>query len=175
MESAAKRIRAIQRDHGHPLVLAGDRDEGVVKAARSNADRAGVLEIMDISACSISDQEWFTNKAKAPASFLIATNPPYGKRIVSSRQKRARRVEELLPLYQTLGNKIMDQTRTGNQVGAVVLASNVDLVRRMGVPNTHALFSTDHGGLPVAAMGANLLPDPHPPEVTLVPIAASTD
>jgi putative N6-adenine-specific DNA methylase len=136
-----------------PLVMAGDRDEGAIGAATGNAQRAGVLQYLDVSARSLSDYDWFSRTHTGPESVLIATNPPFGKRISKSRNKTERRFDELLPLYQTLGNKASGMK---GDVGTVVLTNNVDLARRMGLKDTKALFSTKHGGLPVAAMGSNL-------------------
>lgn len=140
------------------LVVAGDRDSGAVQAATANADRAGVLPWMDITTRSISDHDWFAHPDTAPSSLLVVTNPPFGKRISSSRKKTSRRFDELLPLYQTLGNKIsgLIKSPSSNDVGAAVLTNNIDLTRRMSLPDNKALFSTQHGGLPVVAMGANL-------------------
>lgn len=136
-----------------PLVMAGDRDEGAIGAATANAERAGVTQFLDVSARALSDYDWFAPTHTGPESVLIATNPPFGKRISKARNKAERRFDELLPLYQTLGNKVSGMK---GQVGSVVLTNNVDLARRMGLKDTKALFSTKHGGLPVAAMGYNL-------------------
>eukprot|EP00546_Thalassionema_frauenfeldii_P017373 CAMPEP_0178901206 /NCGR_PEP_ID=MMETSP0786-20121207/3892_1 /TAXON_ID=186022 /ORGANISM="Thalassionema frauenfeldii, Strain CCMP 1798" /LENGTH=271 /DNA_ID=CAMNT_0020572279 /DNA_START=560 /DNA_END=1375 /DNA_ORIENTATION=+ len=152
LEIASKKAEAFQSEEC--LIVAGDRDEGVTKAASSNAERAKVLEFMDISTRSISDHEWFQNPKAAPNSVLIATNPPYGRRVSGSRQKTKKRFDELLPLYQTIGQKVKGMKDI--DIGVVALVKDVDLARRMGIPNTKALFSTKHGGLPVAAMGAQL-------------------
>jgi putative N6-adenine-specific DNA methylase len=151
LEESEKKLKGL--DLSQPLVVAGDRDEGGVSAAKANAERAGLLELMDISTKALSDHEWFENPESAPSSVLIATNPPFGKRISSSRQKSARRFDELLPLYQTLGKEI---TGLGSKASTVVLTNKIDLARKMGVPNNSALFSTQHGGLPVVAMGSNI-------------------
>jgi len=152
LERASKKAASFESENR--LIVAGDRDEGVIKSATSNAERAGVLEFMNISACSISDHEWFKNPKSAPESVLIATNPPYGRRVIASRQKTKKRFDELLPLYQTIGQKVKGMKDV--DVGVVALVNNVDLARRMAIPDTKALFSTKHGGLPVAAMGAKL-------------------
>ena len=151
LESSEKLVRDL--GSSQPMVMAVDRDEGTWKAATANAERAGVLQHMDISNRSLSDHDWFTSNSTLE-SVLIATNPPFGKRIEASRTKTAKRFSELLPLYQQLGNKI--SRMNGDEVGTVVLTNNVDLTRRMGLADTKALFSTQHGGLPVVAMGSNL-------------------
>ena len=160
LEKSEKLASDFGSSSSQPIVVAADRDEGATKAAIANAERAGVLRFMDITTRSVSDHDWLSSESTTAeeGSVLVATNPPFGKRISSSREKAARRFDELLPLYQTLGSKISGMK--GN-VGAVVLSNNVDLVRRMGLKgndstNTKALFSTQHGGLPVAAMGWNL-------------------
>jgi putative N6-adenine-specific DNA methylase len=152
LSQALEKSETLARDLGSdPIVMAGDRDEGATKSAIANAERAGVLKYMDISTRSVSDHDWSSNTTTE--SVLVATNPPFGKRVSSSREKTTRRFDELLPLYQTLGNKISGMK--GN-VGAAVLTNNVDLARRTGLKDVKALFSTQHGGLPVAAMGSNL-------------------
>ncbi|KAI2494112.1 hypothetical protein MHU86_20425 [Fragilaria crotonensis] len=156
LSQAMEKSETIARDLGSdPIVMAGDRDDGAIKAAIANAERAGVLQHMDIAARSVSDHDW--SSSPTTESVLVATNPPFGKRVSSSREKSARRFDELLPLYQTLGNKIAGMN--GN-VGAAVLTNNVDLARRMGLKDIKALFSTQHGGLPVAAMGSSNLQNP---------------
>jgi putative N6-adenine-specific DNA methylase len=151
LEESDKKLKGL--DLSKPLVIAGDRDKGGTAAAKANAERAGLLEVMDISTKSLSDYEWFENPESAPSSVLIATNPPFGKRISSSRQKSARRFDELLPLYQSLGKEIKGLR---SKASTVVLTNKIDLARKMGVPNNSALFSTQHGGLPVVAMGSNI-------------------
>lgn len=151
LEESEKKVQGM--DLSKPLVVAGDRDDGGVSAAKGNAERAGLLEMMDISTKALSDHEWFENPDSAPSSLLVATNPPFGKRISSSRQKSARRFDELLPLYQSLGKEI---TGLGSKASTVVLTNKIELARKMGVSNNTALFSTQHGGLPVVAMGSNI-------------------
>ena len=50
-DAAAHRLA----ERGHPAILASDRDAGVVAAARENAQRAGVAELMEFRVAPISE------------------------------------------------------------------------------------------------------------------------
>jgi putative N6-adenine-specific DNA methylase len=56
-------------------ILGSDRDAGAIEAARANAARAGVGDVIEWSRRAISD-------LSAPAGpGWVVTNPPYGRRI----------------------------------------------------------------------------------------------
>jgi putative N6-adenine-specific DNA methylase len=59
-----------------PIVIGADRDAGAIAAARSNAARAGVAELIEWREASISDL--VVPKGRVG---VIATNPPYGQRV----------------------------------------------------------------------------------------------
>jgi putative N6-adenine-specific DNA methylase len=59
-----------------PTVIGADRDAGAIAAARSNAERAGVAELIEWREASISDLVVPSGRVG-----VIATNPPYGQRV----------------------------------------------------------------------------------------------
>ncbi len=72
-----------------PILRGGERDAASFEAARRNAARAGVVDLLDLRREELTD-------AVAPAgSGLLLCNPPYGKRVGGE--------EDLRPLYRTLG------------------------------------------------------------------------
>ena len=77
-----------------PPVLASDRDAGAIELAKSNAERAGVLESIEFSCRAVSAIE---PKGKG----WVVTNPPYGLRVSSSK--------DLRNLYAQLGNVLRSQ------------------------------------------------------------------
>jgi putative N6-adenine-specific DNA methylase len=133
----------------HITVAASDRDSGAVEATKSNAERAGVLDFMHVQQSALSSHPWLETPDHAPRTILIATNPPFGKRVSPSRSTG--KESYLLPLYQTLGHRIHRLVDNGRHVGAVVLANGPDLVRRVGLP-FEKIFQSTHGGMAVAAM-----------------------
>ena len=135
-----------------PMVFASDRDAGAVAATKSNAERAGVLHYMDIQQCAISSHPLWSNGPDADHAeqerLLVATNPPFGKRVskakISTTTKVAKDVQ-LLPLYQSLSQCVLGRRSTD----AVLLAHRTDLIQRSGL-KMEALFRSIHGGLSVS-------------------------
>lgn len=136
VEAAARRI-----DGPIPStpIEASDRDAGAIEAAQANADRAGLRAAISFRCCAISAATWFERQENAPSGVLVATNPPFGRRVGA--------VDQLLPLYQTLGH------RTGKLASAraAILAHDVRLCRRTGL-DLRAAFTTRHGGLAVTCL-----------------------
>jgi putative N6-adenine-specific DNA methylase len=124
-------------------ILGSDRDDGAVHAAASNAERAGVGNLIDIQRAALACNPWLDNPSTAPDSSLVITNPPFGKRIKGKRSENP-----LLPLYQTFGSRIV---QLGENASVTVLTCDVNLARRMGL-SMKVIFSTHHGGIEVAAM-----------------------
>lgn len=83
---------------GGPPVLASDRDAGAVAIARANAERAGVLEHIDLS------QRALKAVAPPPGPLQIVTNPPYGHRLEGG--------GDLRNLYASLGNLVRGRPGT---------------------------------------------------------------
>jgi putative N6-adenine-specific DNA methylase len=117
-------------------ILASDRDAGAIDAARANAERAGVASNVTFAVAAISN-------ASAPESSrggLVATNPPYGKRIGAGRDVR--------DLYAQLGN-VMTQRFPGWRLA--LYAPDVRLARQTRLP-LEELYRTTNGGIPVVAL-----------------------
>lgn len=122
---------------GVPIV-GSDRDAGAVKAARANAERAGVLADLALDVASLS-------AAQPPgAPGLLLTNPPYGLRL----GERLR----LRDLYAQLGN-IARRSLAGWTVA--LLSPHRDLERQTGLP-FESLLETTTGGIPVRLVAARL-------------------
>jgi putative N6-adenine-specific DNA methylase len=121
------------------LIVASDRDAGAVQAAIQNAERAGVRAAIDFTCCAISAAKWLATPADAPRDLLVATNPPFGRRVGTG--------SDLLPLYQTLGHR----TARIEGARAAILAHDVNLCRRTGL-DLNAAFTTRHGGLSVSCL-----------------------
>jgi putative N6-adenine-specific DNA methylase len=119
-------------------IAASDRDAGAIAAVRDNAERAGVAAAITASTCAVSAQPWLAAGA-APAAGLLATNPPFGRRV---------RGGDLGILYQTLGHRAR---ALGAQWTCALLAHDLRLARRTGLP-LRVAWATRHGGLRVAAM-----------------------
>lgn len=137
-----------------PRISASDRDEGAVESTKRNAERAGVIKYMDIQTQVLANNPWILNSSVAPMDLLVATNPPFGRRISTTKSgKEYKTRDHLLPLYQSIGHKIKTNLASpGRHLAAVILNHNVDMVRRTGLPSLHANFTTDHGGLKVASV-----------------------
>ncbi|HSD84116.1 MAG TPA: class I SAM-dependent RNA methyltransferase [Anaerolineae bacterium] len=64
-------------DHVPASIQGSDRDAGAIEASRSNAERAGVLNDIELTHCAMSAIE-------PNGSGDVITNPPYGQRIGDS-------------------------------------------------------------------------------------------
>lgn len=113
-----------------PRIVARDRDEGAVVAARSNAERAGV--VLEHVVAVLSEPLAIDGDEGA-----LVTNPPWGLRVARDR--------DLRPLYDRLGS-VIDALPPRWEVG--VVASDAELIRRAHMPLRSALL-TDAGGTKV--------------------------
>ena len=112
-------------------IVASDRDEGAVTAARSNAERAGVTEDIQFDTRALSD-------ASIPAEpGWIVTNPPYGLRVGDSASLRN--------LYAQLG-KILRNQASGYTIA--MLSANSELESQLKI-DLREVFQTSNGGIPV--------------------------
>lgn len=87
-----------QPSFGHdqpPIILASDRDEGAVRMAQANAERAGVEEYIEFKCQAISS---ITPPVKPG---WVVTNPPYGLRVSKGK--------DLRNLYAQFGNVLRDK------------------------------------------------------------------
>ncbi|MBL9078201.1 MAG: class I SAM-dependent RNA methyltransferase [Planctomycetes bacterium] len=126
-----------------PPIAAADRDAGAITAARQNAERAGVAAAIAFSVGAFTAHPWL-QPGGAPAAGLLATNPPFGRRVADGKQ--------LVPLYQSLGHRT---AALGAGWRLALLAHDVRLARRTALP-LRAAWTTRHGGLSVTALTAPL-------------------
>jgi len=111
-------------------IVASDRDEGAVGAARRNAERAQVA--IDVRHHAVSD-------SRPPAGTgLLLTNPPYGERVGDPGRLR--------DLYATLG-KLASRQYAEWTVGFVTTDSR--LAQASGLAFTRSTPPLPHGGLRV--------------------------
>jgi putative N6-adenine-specific DNA methylase len=112
-------------------IVASDRDEGAVTAARSNAERAGVsndiaFDVRAVSAAEFPDQPGW-----------IVTNPPYGIRVGDPAPLRN--------LYAQLGTTA--RKRAPGYTMAI-LSADSELEDQVKI-DLHEVFRTSNGGIPV--------------------------
>jgi 23S rRNA G2445 N2-methylase RlmL len=116
------------------LVVGRDRDAGAVRAARANAARAGVADLVDIDQASLSDL------ARPPSALgWLVSNPPYGKRVGGG---------DLRDLYAQLGNVARNRL-TGWTVA--LLVADQRLAGQTGLALEERL-RTENGGIPVRVL-----------------------
>ncbi|GMV08572.1 MAG: hypothetical protein AMXMBFR55_03060 [Gemmatimonadota bacterium] len=119
-------------DAGAPL-LASDRDAGAVEAARSNAERAGVLGDISFAVRAVSHLAPPDGSA-APGA--IVTNPPYGVRVGEG---------ELRNLYARTG-AVLRERFPGWRLA--IVSADRRLTGQLGIPLADAV-RTSNGGIPV--------------------------
>ena len=117
-------------------IMGSDRDAGAIEAAQANADRAGVASDIEFQVKPLS--------AVAPpsASGLVATNPPYGKRVSEG--------GDIRNLYAQLG-KIMRNELANWRL--TLLSPEDRLASQMKLP-LQRLLKTSNGGIPVTLLGS---------------------
>lgn len=125
------RARSQERTTLPSTILASDRDAGAVDAARANAERAGVVNHLDIRCQPIS--------ALAPPASRgwLVTNPPYGVRVGDR--------DRLRDLYATLGRVARDRL-SGWHIA--LLSAHPALDAQLALP-LEECFRTSNGGLNV--------------------------
>jgi putative N6-adenine-specific DNA methylase len=112
-------------------IIASDRDAGAVQAARTNAERAGVLADMTVEQLPLSAAEF------PGETGWIVTNPPYGLRVGESLPLR--------DLYATLG-KILRGEANGYLLA--LLSADRKLEGQLKL-DLREVFRTTNGGIPV--------------------------
>ena len=78
-----------------PAIHGSDRDEGAIRATRGNAERAGVLEAIQVEQGLAS-----AIRRPGPGNGWVITNPPYGKRIGSG---------DMRGLYTSFGRALHEE------------------------------------------------------------------
>ena len=124
---------AAGRSAGRPLerpILIADRDESAIEAAKANAERAGVADDIEFAVQVVSHL-----KAR-PGPGLVATNPPYGKRVGRS---------ELTGLYGRLGAVVRERLPG---YGLALITAEPALARAADA-GLEPRFRFRHGGLSV--------------------------
>ena len=117
-----------------PVKIAGsDKNAGAIAAARVNAERAGVIEDLELAVRDVAALE-----VPADGPGLVVTNPPYGKRVGEQRELRS--------LFQTMGRAFRERA-PGWTAG--VLVPDPKLGQALGLGLEEA-FHTRNGGIPVA-------------------------
>lgn len=137
--SVRDEARAAMRAQSPVAIAGGDRDAGAIAAAEANAARAGVAADIAFARQSLS-----ATRAPAGGPGLIATNPPYGKRVGDSDALRA--------LYAQLG-----ATARAHFPGWTIAMVGAD--RRLEGQLRLTLDErarTRNGGLPVRLLVANV-------------------
>lgn len=121
-------------------IVASDRDAGAVESALANADRAGVAADLSFSSRAISAIE----PQKGPG--LVATNPPYGKRVGGEGSADVRN------LYAQFG-KVLRARCAGWRVA--FYSADPLLPKQTGLA-CKELFRTSNGGIGVTALVADI-------------------
>lgn len=126
-----------------PVVGFGsDRDDGAIRAATANAERAGVAAATAFRRAAISDA--MPPEGVAPG--LVIVNPPYGARIGDRRQ--------LFALYAAMG-RVLRERFVGWRVG--IITSDGGLAKATGLPFLPMGESVAHGGLRIALYRTDVL------------------
>lgn len=115
-------------------IIGTDRDEGAIRAAGENADRARVRDDVELVASPVSEA------SVDAGSGWVVTNPPYGVRVGTSR--------ELRNLYARFGAVLRE--RFGGWRLAFLSADHA-LEAQVGL-ELETLFRTTNGGIPVRCM-----------------------
>jgi putative N6-adenine-specific DNA methylase len=108
-----------------PPILAVDRDAGAVDAARANAERAGVADLIEWRSAPIA--ELVRPEGADGRTGLLVTNPPWGGRLAGG---------DLRNLYATLG-RVAAEGFAGWSLG--VLVADRKLARQVKPGLTEAL------------------------------------
>ncbi|MGD8558272.1 MAG: bifunctional 23S rRNA (guanine(2069)-N(7))-methyltransferase RlmK/23S rRNA (guanine(2445)-N(2))-methyltransferase RlmL [Gammaproteobacteria bacterium] len=101
-----------------PRIIGFDEDSIAIDATTQNIACAGLGQYIEISRRSIAD---LANN-KYGKHGLIVSNPPYGERLQDN--------ESLIPLYQSLGEKLQQHFRGWN---ASIITSDPSLAKAMGL------------------------------------------
>jgi putative N6-adenine-specific DNA methylase len=115
-------------------ILASDRDAGALAALRRNAERAGVLEHLQVEQASLS-----LAPDPGPGGWVV-TNPPYGARLGERKALR--------PLYRALGRR-MSQEWSGRRLALFTADPVLERELRLDLEE---IFSSRNGGIRVRLM-----------------------
>ena len=115
-----------------PPIVGTDRDEGAIRAAEENAERAGVRPDITLAVSALSAVEF-------PPGDLgwVVTNPPYGVRVGE--------VDRVRNLWARLG-QVLRERAPGWRVA--LLSPDPGLERQLGIP-VRMVAQTTNGGIPI--------------------------
>jgi len=133
-EVAAARAQILER--AGVAIHGSDRSAAAIRAARSNAARAGVIDdiVYDVTAMK---------RARVPdGTGALVTNPPYGVRVTDDQAMRA--------LYAELGEFVRDRLRGWR----VVMLSPDEALERETRLGFIVISRTKNGGIPVRIVRA---------------------
>jgi putative N6-adenine-specific DNA methylase len=117
-------------------VRGADRDAGAIDAAKRNAERAGVVDAIDLSVASLSESLAGLGDADRGPGWIL-TNPPYGVRVGEDR--------DLRNLYAVLGTAV--QRHAAWRAG--LLTADQQLAGQLGL-HLRSRFDSRNGGIPVS-------------------------
>lgn len=100
----------------HVKILGTDKDSGAIAIARSNAERAGVLPLVEFSVSEVKEFRPLESKG------IVVCNPPYGERLGD--------ITQLAPTYQQLGSVLYHHFKGWK---AAVLTSSQALAKAIGL------------------------------------------
>lgn len=132
----AKAVAALRQGTRKPTGMTfygSDRDQGAVRMAGQNAERAGVADVTRFACRPISDLE----RPEGPPG-LVIVNPPYGARIGDKKP--------LFGLHASLG-RVLTERFSGWRVG--IITTEPQLARATGLPFLTPGPPIPHGGLKV--------------------------
>ncbi|MDE3123585.1 MAG: class I SAM-dependent RNA methyltransferase [Paracoccaceae bacterium] len=138
-------VAALRKTTPRPTDLAfhgSDRDQGAVRMAGQNAERAGVAGVTRFACRPVSDLE----RPEGPPG-LVIVNPPYGARIGEKKP--------LFGLHASLGRVLLERF-SGWRVG--IVTSEPQLARATGLPFLPPGPPIPHGGLKVRLFQTAALP-----------------
>jgi len=132
------------------LVAANDINSHAIKAAQSNAQRAGVDHLISFHVGSFKTHPLLNPSRKSSTvktlstsnPLKIVTNPPYGKRISNTTQSKS-------SIYKQIAKSIKHSNL--NNVECTLIGKDIRSLRESSLP-LEVGFSTRHGGVGVIAM-----------------------
>ena len=136
------------------LVAANDINSSAIKAAKSNAERAGVSDYINFEVGHFANhpllKSSYTKRSSSSShsnnkQLRIVTNPPYGKRISSSDDGGSKSKS----IYKQIARAL--RSSTFNKFKCTIIGKDPRSLRESSLPMEVA-FSTKHGGLSVVAM-----------------------
>lgn len=126
-------------DRAPAPIIGTDRDEGAIRAAGENAERARVRDDVELAVSSVSEAS-----VDAGPGWVV-TNPPYGVRVGTAR--------ELRNLYARFG-AVLRERFSGWRLAFLSADHALESQMRMEL---ETLFRTTNGGIPVRCMTSRVI------------------